>query len=168
MDGGSAGVRRNGRDERRHDHRLEDCHARQEVEGRESGQPLAGAEVPTWSPRVIAYSASSNRSDTPSLSKMVCRWFFTVCSLRDSFEARSWFLKPCATRLTISCSRVLNREELRSRPGAEFAGLDAPPPETKRCITVAVVRESIQSSPACTRRMLSISSSVRSEERRVG
>src|ERR1017187_5914878 len=44
-------------------------------EGRESGQPLAGAEVPTWSRRATKCSASSRRSETSSLSKMLCRWF---------------------------------------------------------------------------------------------
>ena len=43
---------------------------------------------PLW----IAYSASSKRSDTPSLSKILCRWFFTVCSLMNIFSAISLFL----------------------------------------------------------------------------
>src|ERR1017187_10140661 len=46
----------------------------------------------------IAYRASSKRSETPSLSKMLCRWFLTVCSLMNIFSAISLFFKPCHQR----------------------------------------------------------------------
>src|SRR5207247_1790359 len=41
---------------------------------------------------------------------MLCRWFFTVCSLMNIFSAISLFLKPCATSTTISRSRWLSGE----------------------------------------------------------
>ena len=46
---------------------------------------------------------------------MLCRWFFTVCSLMNIFSAISLFLKPCATSATISRSRWLSGERSRSR-----------------------------------------------------
>ena len=48
---------------------------------------------------------------------MLCRWFFTVCSLMNIFSAISLFLKPCATSATISRSRWLSGERSRSRVG---------------------------------------------------
>src|SRR5713101_9191667 len=52
----------------------------------------------------MAYSASSRRSETPSLSKMLCKWFLTVCSEMKSFSPISLLRKPCATSCTISFS----------------------------------------------------------------
>jgi hypothetical protein len=86
-------------------------------------------------------------SETPSLSKMLCRWFFTVCSLINIFSAISLFLYPCATSVTISRSRVLNGDRSRPRPPDELllsSGL-----ENWR-ITAAVVCESSQISPPYT------------------
>src|SRR5258708_987503 len=90
------------------------------------GQHLAGSEAPT-SRCSTACSASSKRSETPSLSKILCRWFFMVCSLRDSFAAMSEFLKPCAVRFTISRSRRLNIERSLSRCAVGRAGLAKSP-----------------------------------------
>src|ERR1039458_6173819 len=114
----------------------------------------------------MAYKASSRRSETPNLSKMLCRWFFTVCSLINIFSAISLFLKPCATKATISRSLWLSRERSRSRlleTGVPAAGASSAPVANCR-MTAAVVCESSQISPAFTLRMLLI----RSEERRVG
>ena len=45
----------------------------------------------------MAYKASSRRSETPSLSKMLWRWFLTVCSEMKSFSPISLLRNPCAT-----------------------------------------------------------------------
>src|SRR3990167_2604480 len=42
----------------------------------------------------MAERASSSRSETPSLSKILWRWFFTVCSLMNMRCAISRFLNP--------------------------------------------------------------------------
>src|ERR1039457_7145722 len=110
----------------------------------------------------MAYKASSRRSETPNLSKMLCRWFFTVCSLINIFSAISLFLKPCATKATISRSLWLSRERSRSRlleTGVPAAGASSAPVANCR-MTTAVVCESNQLSPAFTLRMLLISRSV--------
>src|ERR1022692_3750880 len=110
----------------------------------------------------MAYKASSRRSETPNLSKMLCRWFFTVCSLINIFSAISLFLKPCATKATISRSLWLSRERSRSRlleTGVPAAGASSAPVANCR-MTAAVVCESSQISPALTLRMLLINRSV--------
>jgi len=57
-------------------------------------QSWVGNDVLMWSPCEIKWSASSRRSETSSLSKILCKWFFTVCSLINIFSAISLFLKP--------------------------------------------------------------------------
>src|ERR1700674_3433716 len=52
-----------------------------------------------------ANSASSSRVDTPSLSKMLLRWCFTVSSLILKYSAISLFEYPATTAETISSSR---------------------------------------------------------------
>ncbi len=86
---------------------------------------------------------------------MLCRWFFTVCSLMNIFSAISLFLNPWATRPTISRSRWLSGERSRARPFMVAAGRGrSSPPVANCCITAVVVSESSQISPACTLRML--------------
>src|SRR6266403_5395780 len=91
----------------------------------------------------MTYSASSRRSDTPSLSKILWRWFLTVCSEMKSFSPISLLRNPWATSCTISFSRSLSRGF--SRRGPDSADFE------NAFMTSAVMRLSSQISPACTR-----------------
>ena len=80
------------------------------------------------------------------------------------FSAISLFLKPWATRATISRSRWLSGDRSRSRGagacGGAAIGGGVSSLATNCRMTAAVVCESNQISPACTLRMLLIRSSV--------
>src|SRR6266850_2470740 len=91
----------------------------------------------------MAYNASSRRSETPSLSKMLWRWFLTVCSEMKSFSPISLLRNPWATSCTISFSRSLSKGF--SRRGPDSADFE------NAFMTSAVMRLSSQISPACTR-----------------
>ena len=71
---------------------------------------------------ILGGGFSGLRPSTPSFSKMLCRWFLTVCSLMNIFSAISLFLKPWATSATISRSRWLSAEHLGSRVSGGAGG----------------------------------------------
>jgi len=55
----------------------------------------------------MANNASSKRFDTPTLSNMLRRWCFTVCSLMAYLPAISRFVKPdTMNNSSLCCLRV--------------------------------------------------------------
>src|SRR5258706_285850 len=116
-----------------------DCQDRDE-------QQRATAQAQCWEIYDLPHateSASSRRSDTLSLSKILCRWFLTVCSEMKSFSPISLLRNHCATSCTISFSRSLSNGFSRRGPDS----LDF----ENAFMTSAVMRLSSQISPACTR-----------------
>ncbi len=60
------------------------------------------------SPCRPAREAAAAREGSPSLRRMLATWRLTVCSLRTRRCAMSWFVRPSATRLRTSNSRLLS------------------------------------------------------------